>query len=171
MMTEGSSPASVRVEDYSVFDLIRLHRQTLFELIRRGVVRSLNAPTGDWAEMLVKVAYEGQLAARSEKGYDVIAGDGRRLEVKARALNYPKVGSNITSAFRSWEFDAMVVVVLDPSDLSVTVAAELSRETVKKPGNARYRSHVNGQVLVPNEALMSQGIDVTERLQAAALNL
>ena len=170
-MAEESTGLSIRVEDYSVFDLIRLHRKTLFELIRRRVVRSLNPPTGDWAETLVKVAYHGELAPKSEKGYDVITGDGTRLQVKARALDYPRVGSNITSAIRSWDFDAMVVVVLDPSDLSVTKAARLSRETVKKPENARYRSHVNGYVLVPNEALMKQGTDVTERLRAAARSL
>ena len=37
--------------------------------------------------------------------------------------------------------------------------------------NAQYRKHVNGWVLVPNEALMSQGIDVTERLRTAAQSL
>ena len=63
----------------------------------------------------------------------------------------------------------MVVVLLELSDLSVAKAAELSRKTVRE--NARYRSHVNGSVLVPNEALMSQGIDVTDRLRAAAHSL
>ena len=168
-MAAGSSVEPVRVEDLSVFDLIRLHRQTLFELRRRGVVRTLNQPQGDWAEMLVKDAYDGHLAARSEKGYDVIAADGTRLQVKARALDYPKVGSNTTSAFRSWEFDAMVVVVLDRSDLSVSKAAELPVEIVHD--NARFRSHVNGYVLVPNEGFMEQGVDVTERLRAAARKL
>ena len=148
---------------------MRLHRQTLYELIRREVVRTWNQPQGDWAETLVKVAYDGQLAAKNEKGFDVIASDGTRLQVKARALDYPRVGSNITSAFRSWEFDAMVVVVLDPNDLSVTKAAKLSRDTVEK--NANYRSHFSGWVLVPNEALMKQGADVTERLRDAAHSL
>ena len=168
-MTGTSKASPVRVEDLPVLDLMRLHRQTLYELLRRGVVRSLNQPQGDWAETLVKVAYDGQLAPKSEKGYDVKALDGTRLQVKARALDYPKIGSNITSAFRSEEFDAMVVVLLDLRDLGVAKAAELSRETAY--ANAQYRKHVNGWVLVPNEALMSQGIDVTERLRTAAQSL
>ena len=169
MMMEDSNVASVRVEDLSVFDLMRLHRQTLYELRRRGIVRTRSQPQGEWAETLVKVAYGGQLAAKSEKGYDVITPSGTRLQVKARAIDYPRIGSNITSAVRSWEFDMMVVVLLELSDLSVAKAAELSRKTVRE--NARYRSHVNGSVLVPNEALMSQGIDVTDRLRAAAHSL
>ena len=169
MMMEDSNVASVRVEDLSVFDLMRLHRQTLYELLRRGVVRSLNQPQGDWAETLVKVAYDGQLAPRSEKGYDVLTPDGNRLQVKARVLDHRNVGSNTTSYFRSWEFDAMVIVLLDPNDLSVGRAVELPLEAAHD--NARYVSHVNGYVLTPNEALMSQGIDVTERLREAAQSL
>ena len=166
MMTTDSNASSVRVEDLSVFDLMRLHRQTLYELRRRGIVRTRSQPQGEWAETLVKAAYGGQLAAKSEKGYDVITPSGTRLQVKARALDYPRIGSNITSDIRSWEFDKMVVVLLEVSDLSVAKAAEFSRETVRE--NARYRSHVNGSVLVPNQALMSRGIDVTDRLRAVA---
>lgn len=168
-MTDDSNASSVRVEDLSVFDLIRIHRQALYELRNRGVIRTLNQPQGEWAETLVKVAYGGQLAPMSEKGYDVMTPDGTRLQVKARALDYPKIGSNITSVFRSREFDAMVVVLLHRSDLRVAKAAELSLETVC--ANARYRKHVNGWVLVPNEALMSQGIDKTEELREAVQTL
>lgn len=168
-MAAGSSVQSVSVEGHSVSDLIRLHRQTLYALRERGVIRTLSQPQGEWAETLVKVAYGGELAPKSEKGYDVVAPDGTRLQVKARALDYPRIGSNITSAFRSQEFDAMVVVLLYLSDLSVAKAAELSLATVS--ANARYRKHVNGWVLVPNSALMSQGVDVTEQLRAAAHSL
>ena len=168
-MAQDSTGSPVDVEDLSVFDLMRLHRQTLYELVHRGIVRTLNPPQGDWAETLVKVAYDGQLAPKSEKGYDVITDDGTRLQVKARALDYPKIGSNITSPIRSWEFDAMVVVLLDLSDLSVCRAAELPLEVVHD--NARYVKHVNGYVLVPNQGLMDQGTDVTERLQSAARSL
>ena len=78
-MTVDAHSSPARVEDLSVFDLIRLHRQTLYELLQRGVIRTLNQPQGDWAETLVKVAYGVQLAAKSEKGFDVIASDGARL--------------------------------------------------------------------------------------------
>lgn len=168
-MAQDSTRSPADVEGLSVVDLMRLHRQTLHELVNRGIVRTFNQPQGDWAETLVRVAYNGQLAAKSEKGYDVITADGTRLQVKARALDHHDVGSNTTSAFRSWEFDAMLVVLLDPDDLSVGRAAELPLEVVRD--RARYVEHVNGYVLVPNQALMDQGTDVTERLQAAARSL
>ena len=63
----------------------------------------------------------------------------------------------------------MVVVLLDPADLSVGRAAELPLEVVRD--RARYVEHVNGYVLVPNQALLDQGADVTGRLQAAARSL
>ena len=63
----------------------------------------------------------------------------------------------------------MVIVLLNPTDLSVGRAAELPLVAVRD--NARYIEHTNGSVLVPNDALMIQGIDVTERLREAARSL
>jgi hypothetical protein len=40
-------------------DLFGAYRSILAELRRRGVVRTGNAPTGDFAETLVKVAVNG----------------------------------------------------------------------------------------------------------------
>lgn len=169
MMTADSNALPVRVEDLSVLEIMRLHRQTLHELLKRGIVRTLNQPQGDWAETLVKFAYDGRLAEKSEKGFDVITPDGTRLQVKARAIDHQGVGSNTISYIRSWDFDAMVIVLLDPNDLSVGRASELSREIVDD--NARFVEHVNGHTLVPNDALMSEGIDVTDRLRTAACSL
>ena len=89
-MAAGSSIESVSVEDLAVSDLIRLHRQTLYALRERGVIRTLSQPQGEWAETLVQVAYGGELAPKSEKGFDVVAPDGTRIQVKARALDYPR---------------------------------------------------------------------------------
>ena len=156
----------IRLENLKTAELMRLHRSSLFELHRRGIVRTLNAPQGDWAELLVAKAYDGSLAPNSEKSYDVIAGDGRQLQVKARALDHERVGSSITSPFRSWGFDAAIIVLLDPADLSVGRAAEFTVDEVR--ANAMVRPHVNGYVLRPNSALMDLGIDVTDRLKVAA---
>ena len=153
----------------SVDDLMRLHRAALYELYRRGVVRTLNAPQGDWAELLVTTAYGGERAPNSERSWDVLDGDGRRLQVKSRALDHTQVGSSITSPFRSWDFEAAVIVLLNPEDLSVGRAAEFPVEVVR--AKASLRRHVNGYVLRPNAALMDLGVDVTERLRAAARSI
>ena len=88
-------------------------------------MRTLNSPQGDWAELLVATAYAGHRAPNSEKSWDVRARDGRRLQVKSRALDHTQVGSNTTSPFRSWDFDTAVIVLLNPEDLTVARAAEL----------------------------------------------
>jgi hypothetical protein len=100
------------LEQMTTAEILALNRQTLHELYRRGVIRTLNAPTGDWAELLVATAYGGELAPNSEKSFDVASPDGRRLQVKGRILDPDRVGSQILSAIRSWDFDACVVVLL-----------------------------------------------------------
>lgn len=170
--SQDNDPPTVgerRLTDLETAELMRLHRGSLYELHRRGIVRTLNAPQGDWAELLVATAYNGELASNSEKSYDVTASDGRRLQVKARALDHEHIGSQITSPFRSWDFDAAIIVLLNPMDLSVGRATELTIDEVK--ANATYRKHVNGHILRPNDVLMSQGTDVTDRLSAAAKDL
>ena len=89
--------AGFRLEDLPTIDLMRLHRASLYELHRRGIIRTLNAPQGDWAELLVATAYNGRLASNSEKSFDIVADDGRRLQVKARVIDHRHVGSHITS--------------------------------------------------------------------------
>ena len=58
------------IERMTTMELLALNRQTLHELHRREVIRTLNAPTGDWAELLVATAYDGTLAPNSEKSFD-----------------------------------------------------------------------------------------------------
>lgn len=159
-------PAPTGLEDASVAELFGLHRASLVELHRRKIVRTLNAPQGDWAELLVARAYGGELAPNSEKSWDVRTSTGRTLQVKCRVLDPDLVRSNITSPFRSWDFDAAVVVLLWPIDLSVARAVEFTVDQARE--RSRWRSHVNGAVMIPNRSTMDEGVDVTDRLAAAA---
>lgn len=154
----------------SVRELIALHRGTLHELAGRGILRTGNAPQGDWAELIVATAYSGELAPNSEKSWDVETPSGRRLQVKARvAKSGAPVSSLVTSPFRSWDFDAAVIVLLGDRDLSVVAAAELPAQVVQEA--ARWRNHVNGWVVTPTPELMATGLDVTVRLREAAKSL
>jgi hypothetical protein len=74
------------VPDLSTFSeaaLFSLYRAILTELKSRGVVRTENAPAGDYAEYLVATALGGQMATNSEKSWDVLGKDGEKLQVKA----------------------------------------------------------------------------------------
>jgi hypothetical protein len=78
--------------DLSAFSepaLFSLYRVILRELKSRGVIRTENAPVGDYAEYLVATALGGQLAPNSEKAWDVLGNDGEKLQVKARVVSDP----------------------------------------------------------------------------------
>lgn len=86
----------------SVGDLLGLSRTILRELRGRGVIRSGNAPAGDYAEVLVQRATCGELAPSSQKSWDVLAATGERLQVKARIVTDPmNPGERQLSVFRS----------------------------------------------------------------------
>jgi len=71
-----------------------LYRAILRELKSRGVIRTENAPVGDYAEYLVATALGGQLAANSEKSWDVLSENGEKLQVKARVVSEPQSRAN-----------------------------------------------------------------------------
>lgn len=52
-------------------ELLALSRRILAELRDRGVIKSGNAPAGDYAELLVRQATGGELAPQSQKSWDV----------------------------------------------------------------------------------------------------
>lgn len=52
-------------------------------LRKRGVVRTNNNPVGDIAEAIVAAHYRGERGSFSQAGWDVLAPDGERIQVKA----------------------------------------------------------------------------------------
>lgn len=111
------------VDQLSTQELLGLYGGILDELHARGVVRSRNAPAGDLAETLSALAYRGSLAPASAKSWDVLAGDGRKIQVKCRVSHPTRRGGSF-SPFRSDGFDACVFVVL-ACDYEVSSAIEV----------------------------------------------
>lgn len=147
--------------------LLEQYAAILTELVSRGAVRSRNAPVGDLAETLVKIAYGGELAPASAKSWDIRA-NGRRLQVKARLVAASGSRSKPQlSPFRTWDFDALVVVLFDETNYRVSRAIEIPSDA------ARSLAHdvkwVAGQRVMANDKLMHHGQarDVTAELQAA----
>ena len=62
---------------------LSLYRAILPELKSRGVIRTENAPVGDYGEYLVATAPGSQLAPNSENAWDVLGNDGEKLQVEA----------------------------------------------------------------------------------------
>ena len=152
---------------YTAGGLLLQSRQPLGRLRELGIVRSANAPAGDVAEWLVAKATDGELAPKSQKSWDVKARDGRRLQVKARFVSDPiKAGQRQLSTFRSFDFDDLVVVLLNDVD-PVGRASCIPRAAVEE--QASPDEYVGGNRVVASDALLDSGEDWTNRLQQVAL--
>jgi len=153
---------------FSDSGLFSLYRGILRELKSRGVIRTENAPVGDYAEYLVATALGGQLAPNSEKAWDVLGSDGEKIQVKARVVSDPaEPGQLQLSPFRSFGFDAAVIVLLSAADYAVSRASKVPRHVVES--NGVYRQHVNGKVVFARPEIMGhpEATDLTATLRAA----
>ena len=161
-------PGVPELRQLSSRELLALYSRIITELIARRVVRSRNAPAGDYAELLVAEHYRGELAPPSEKSFDVVVAGGRRLQVKARVVVEGDRRSHSYSPFRSFDFDACVFLVFDSVDYSVREAREIPVEVVE--AMATDVTWVSGkrvnvrQVLAATEHVL----DLAEELRAAA---
>jgi uncharacterized protein DUF6998 len=161
-----SDSDSIDVSATSTPALFALYRAILAQLRSRGVVRTENAPAGDYAEYLVAAAFDGELAPNSEKSWDVRLPTGKQLQVKARVVsNQPRRSQRQLSPFRSFEFDAAVIVFLAEADYAVSRAVEVPRAVVES--SAKYNPHVNGHILHATDAILDRAlsIDVTGLLR------
>jgi hypothetical protein len=150
-------------------ELFALYRLTLAELRARGIVRTDNAPTGDYAEYLVATAFDGELAPNSEKGWDIKLATEKRIQVKARVVSDPPRHSQLQlSPFRSFDFDVAIIVLLADGDYSVRQAVELPRELVE--AKAKYNEHVNAHILFATADVLNHelAVDVTAALTRLA---
>lgn len=154
----------------SVGELLSSYAKILAELRERGVVRSANAPAGDYAEWLCARALGATLVDNfSVKSHDLVLVDGRFVQVKTRVTSEPpKAGQLQTSPFRSWDFDLGALVLLRDYDYAVRRAVLLPVEVVR--AQSTFRSHVNGSVVMMRGALLNHedAEDITDRLRAAA---
>lgn len=151
-------------------ELLAGYASALAELRRRGIVRSGNAPAGDYAEWLVAKALSGTLADNfSVKSWDVLLSGGTRVQVKTRLVSSPPgPGQLQTSPFRSWDFEQAALVLLRGADYGVHRAALVPAAVVQAAG--RWRAHVNGHVVMMSAAVLDHPTakDITEALRAAA---
>lgn len=154
----------------TVGELLSTYAEILAELRERGVVRSANAPVGDYAEWLCLRALGGTLVDNfSVKSHDLVMADGRRVQVKARVTSEPsKAGQLQTSPFRTWDFDLAAFVLLRDYDYAVRRAVLVPVDVVRVQSS--FRSHVNGSVVMMRGALLDHedAEDITARLRAVA---
>ncbi|MFF1612265.1 DUF6998 domain-containing protein [Amycolatopsis sp. NPDC058278] len=165
LLMTGREQAVGGLSGASVPDLLGRYAAILQELQDRGVVRTRNAPLGDYAEYLAAQVYGGTLAANSVKSYDLLAADGRRVQVKARTVGPDTRAGAVFSVFRSFDFDVAVLITFDSSTYALRWAREVPAVDLESAG--RHSAHVNGR-LIRITAGARLGVDVTARFHAVA---
>lgn len=132
------------VDGRSTAELLNGYVHILRELRRRGVVRSNNAPAGDYGEWITCRALGGALVDNfSVKSFDLTTPDGQRVQVKTRVVSVPVRHSQLqASVFRSWDFERAAFVLLREVDYRVHRAVLVPVHVVRE--KARPADHVNG---------------------------
>jgi hypothetical protein len=157
------------LDPLSVRELLALNAATVESLKQRGVLRTRNAPLGDYVEWLAVKALGGELAPNSERSFDYTSPGGNRVQVKARAVGSPPARGELqTSPFRTWGFEEALLVQLDRWTFEVVRASVLPVSVVESM--ATYRRHVNGWIVFMTDALMGHAgaVDVTAALRQAS---
>jgi hypothetical protein len=145
-------------------ELLATYESILVELRQREVVRTNDAPAGQYAEWLACRTLGGTLAANSVKSYDLTTDAQERIQVKARVVrNTAKAGERQLSPFRSFDFDAALVILFDAS-YDVLRAVMLTPESIR--AHARQSTHVNGWIVIARDSLLNLGEDMTPRFKA-----
>jgi hypothetical protein len=140
-------------------ELLATYELILSELRRREIVRTNDAPAGQYAEWLAHRVFGGELAANAAKSYDLLTPSFGKVQVKARVLRNGSAGERQLSPFRSFDFDYALVILFDRSYAVHRAALLLAKVIID---NSVEKKHVNGRIVFAREPLLEQGIDVTE---------
>ncbi len=140
--------------------LLATYESILMELRDREVVRTNDAPAGQYAEWLAWRVFGGELAHNSVKSYDLLTPEGDRIQVKARVLRKPNlVSERQLSPFRSFDFEKSLVILFDRT-YGVLRAVLLPCEIVRS--QSTFNKHVNGSILIARDTVLLHGEDVTD---------
>jgi len=163
------SPRPDIIRHATVRDLLRMHGSIMDELREREVVRTSNAPGGDYAEVLFATAFGWSLESNSAAGHDATDAEGTKYQIKSRRLT-PANGSRQLSALRNLparSFD-YVAAVLFTADYGIYRAAIIPHQVIE--AGSRFAPHINGWFFLLRDDVWSrEGVrDVTAEIAAAA---
>jgi len=150
----------------TVGEILHVYTSLLIELRSRGMVRTNNAPIGDLAEYACAAYYEGVLAPNSEKSYDLVAADGRKVQVKVRNVREDTRPSATFSSIRSTDFDICVFIIVNPTTSSIESAYEWTATEITDHG--RFTSHTNSTLVRIGKVRAGiAGVNITDGLNLA----
>ena len=147
-----------------------MYAAVMRELRNRKVVRSTNNPVADLAELLASRAFKLTLETKSTAGFDGVARDGTRYQIKGRRRTQENPSTQL-GAIRNLsgnKFKYLVAIIFD-EEFNVESALRIRRGVVRR--YARFSKHVNGHLLTLRGALLQDAgtEDVTSRIQATRI--
>lgn len=153
----------------SLRELLALHSGILSELKNRNATRSVNNPTGDYAEYLFAQAFNWTLENNSKAGYDATDRCGNRFQIKSRRLAENKVSERRLGTMRNLElknFDSLAAVLFD-ENYNVFKGIIIPYEGVMEIKSDQ--KHVNGSFVILRDTIWTMDgiIDATEQLKNA----
>ncbi|MEP3275323.1 MAG: hypothetical protein ABJO38_02890 [Stappiaceae bacterium] len=158
----------IDISSLAVPELLQLFGQILLELRQRSISRTNNLPTGEYAEYLFSKAFNIPLETNSKMGYDAIAPDGTRYQIKGRRITQFNKSRQLSSIRDIYDrpFDFIAVVLFDerykiikaaliPWNVSTQICSHVPRTNSYK-------------VIASNKHLSIKGVlDVTDELKQA----
>jgi hypothetical protein len=153
-------------DQLETLDLLGLYSDILTELYERGVVRSVNNPSADYAEFLVTKALSLTPAPKSTKGFDATDESGRKYEIKSRRLTRRSRPTRFSAirGLQEGHFDYLVAVLFEESFLVHRATVFPQSYVVQK---AYRQDHVNAWILPISDELWSTSVgrDITSMLR------
>jgi len=153
------------LKPFSELELLQLNAATIGELKRRGVVRTNNKPTGDYAEHLFCTAFGWAQQNNSTKSYDAVSPDGMTYQIKARHFSGGKSSRQLGS-IRSFDFDYLAAILFR-ENYFVERAIIIPVASIK--GETHRSTHTNSELFYLEDYIWDwPGIqDATETLRQA----
>ncbi|HEY0071017.1 MAG TPA: hypothetical protein VGE04_13705 [Chloroflexia bacterium] len=143
-----------QLEGLPVSELLRRYGQIIDELKRRGVTRTANNPSGDYAEWLVARNLNLELLGNSNAGYDAIGPDHVKYQIKSRRVT-PENKSRELGAIRGLDkqdFDYLVAVMFN-ADFTLDKVVKIPHAVIGE--YARFTEHTNAHKLLLRGALLA----------------
>lgn len=127
-------------------DLLRTYANIMKELKARGIIRTFNVPSADFAEKLVAQKLGLSLEKSSKKGFDGKDKNGTRFQIKSRRIT-SRNRSRQLGVIRNYDqhnFDFLITVIFDEY-FNVKEMWKIPWDIVGK--YSKYSEHQNGHIL------------------------
>ena len=154
------------LEEAGTGQLLSLMGGILAELRGRGICRTENLPTGDFAEFLFRQAFGWKLEGNSRRGFDATDERGKRYQIKGRRLTKHSQSRQLSAIRGLDQFDFLAAVLFDET-YGIQRAAIIPAATVKE--ESTFVKHTNSyKLLLADSAWTLQNVrDVTHEVKSA----